>query len=74
MKKRIRYIASLMVLLGVVGMIGTMTSVFADEEEEGGYPPCNCVVVNAPDCVFGRSVGNDCLPNPCWVPFPIPPC
>lgn len=56
------------VLFGAVSIIGATSEVFADDE--GGVPKCNCMIVNAPETIYGRKIGEECYPNPCWIEIP----
>jgi len=62
--KFMKNLLAITVLFGAVSIIGATSEVFADDE--GGVPKCNCRTVNG-ETVWGRIVGEECLPNPCWI-------
>jgi hypothetical protein len=65
MKKRIRYIASLVVLLGVLGVIGVTTTGFAEDAGK----KCNCVYTQSGGS--GVIENNDCVVQDCWYEIPV---
>ncbi len=66
--KRIRFIVSLFVLTGVIGVVGMLTPSFAQDDEEGAGKKCNCVYPNAG--IYGRRIGEDCFAEDCWIDLP----
>jgi hypothetical protein len=60
MKKQIRYIASLVVLLGVLGVIGVTTAGFAQDFGK----KCNCRYTSGD---YGVIENNDCKVQDCWL-------
>ena len=69
MNKKVRYIASLVFLFGVIGVIGMMApSSFAQDDDEYGKK-CNCVYPN--DGIYGRRIGDDCFAQDCWIDLPL---
>ncbi len=61
MKKQIRYIVSLVVLLGALGVICATTTGFAQDSGK----KCNCIYTESGG--YGVIENNDCVVQNCWI-------